>query len=224
MSDLGQPLGDVDGRSRPRSRSDTVRLTGPAASTATQDARRPTSSQVPSTSRPSGASRPRTRSQAAPTSSSAYCRSTLNARTTVGRRPVVERDLEPAQREREAGPRQRLGRPDPLRVDLDPDDLDVAAHPRAAGRAAPARSPARRRSRGRRRRAARLRRRSRHPSTSASQRSTRRSRFGLVVPRVTDADGPVSRHTGRVCRAACPQPRPEAGTVGGGIRCCGECG
>ena len=47
MSALGSRSATSDGRSSPRSRSETVRLTGPAASTATHEARRPSSSQVP---------------------------------------------------------------------------------------------------------------------------------------------------------------------------------
>ena len=132
MRAFGRRSATSDGRSRPARRSETVSDTGPPASSATQVARRPTSSQVPSTTRPPGASLEAITAHASATSSSPYCRSTLKARTSTGRRPAGTGSSKP--RARRTGPAPPAAAP----------------RPPAAGRS---RCPPRRRRGARRRRA-----------------------------------------------------------------------
>ena len=133
---LGQPLGQVRRPvARSGTRAESVSVSGPSASSATQAARRPHSSQVPSTiSAARARAPPAWSSHARAADSSSYCRSTLNARTSTG---LQAGELEAAQPEVHPG-RVAVGRDrlDPRRVDLQPDHLEaVDLGPRAARRA-----------------------------------------------------------------------------------------
>ena len=87
ISDFGSRSATIDGASSPASRSAIVNVCGPAASSATQLATRPSSLQVPSTSNPPGWRRAHMVRHASGTSPSSYCRRTLRARMTAARRP-----------------------------------------------------------------------------------------------------------------------------------------
>ncbi len=87
MSALGSRSATIDGRSSPSRRRLTVKVCGPAASTAIQLHTRPISLQVPSTRMPPGCRRPTMVAQAAATSDSSYCRRTFRARMIVALRP-----------------------------------------------------------------------------------------------------------------------------------------
>ena len=112
---------------RSATRAARVRVSGPSASRATQAERRPHSSQVPSTSRPPGASAAHMVSQARAADSSSYWRSTLNARTRTGRSPASSKPPSAEVQPRRVPVGGHRG--DPLRVDLQPDDLQPG-HPR----------------------------------------------------------------------------------------------
>ena len=112
---------------------------------------------------------------------SSYCRSTLSARTSTGRRPASSKPPWAKLQPRRVGVRRRRRRPGPGRS-----PGRAPARPgarRRAARPAPPWSPGWRRSRGRRP-AGRPRRAAGADWVPVIHRSTRRSRFGPVVPRV----------------------------------------
>ena len=172
-----------------------------------------------------GASRAGRRPTPSATSASSYCRSTLNARTTTGRRPPGSGTSNPPSREAQPGARERLRR-------------------RAR---APGRSRCRRPRRPARTRAQPLVQlegghrggavaevdddggstaaRSRQPAARPASGRTRRSRFGLVVPRVTGRTPAASAcHTGRCMPRSRVSGIQRTGGVDGCIRSGGSVG
>ncbi len=162
---------------------------GPSGPSATQTCRRPISSQVPSTSSPSGDSREHSRSQTEATWDSSYWRSTLAARISWADPPPSSGTSKPPRRKVSSGgaaygsaaatragsismPTTRTsGRTVRSRPDSSTAVHGAAPYPRSTavgGRSAD---------------------RSAGPSVWAIQRSIRRSRLVLVVPRVTVPTG-----------------------------------
>ncbi len=83
---FGRRSARSEGRSIANGSQASVRLSGPSASSRSQQHRRPSSSQVPSRISPPGANRAVISDHASGTDSTSYWRRTLNARTNVGRR------------------------------------------------------------------------------------------------------------------------------------------
>ena len=190
MSTLGSRSATVDGRSRPRNRSDTVRLTRAAG--VDRDPRRQASDLVAGPvdeQAVRGQSARCTRSQAAgDLVLGVLTQHVERAHDRGPAHPPPSGTSNPPSRNVRPSRSSGLAARDPLRVDLDADDLDVGAHPRQPvvqlhavtgrravaevdddGRLGAAPQPPRLRAR--------------EPPVH------RRSRFGLVVPRVTMPTG-----------------------------------
>ena len=198
ISAFGSRSASSAGRARLSTRQAKVSDRGPSRSSSTQLPSRPISSHVPSTSTPSGARPARIVCQAD------RGRPLVVLAQHVGgahqHRPQPGQ-LETAARETSAGADRRPARPRrPARgrVRHRPRGCPVAPGP--AGRRARPRSPRWPRSPGRRR-AGRRRRRGVRRRVAAIQLSMRRSRFGLVVPRVGSPER--ARASGGQTRGAC---------------------